>query len=164
MIAFAAVVERAGVAHLADLFVLPERFGQGIRGQLLAEILGDAAMRTTFASSDPRALPLYVRNGMIPLSPNLYLEVDSASLPPSSPGFRCEPAAPEQRRNSKSVSLGATTATFIASGHRFPMPARLSSSPRDSRRHRPRPGSTDRPRSLDQPARPRADVDPLPVG
>ena len=54
VIAFAAVVERAGVTHLADLFVLPERFGQGIGGQLLAEILGDAAMRTTFASSDPR--------------------------------------------------------------------------------------------------------------
>ena len=55
LVGFAAVVERAGVIHLADLFVLPARFGEGIGGQLLAAILGDAPRRTTFASSDPRA-------------------------------------------------------------------------------------------------------------
>ncbi len=81
VVGFAAVVERAGVTHLADLFVLPDRFGEGTGGQLLAAVMGDATRRTTFASSDPRALPLYVRNGMIPWWPNLYLDIDSGCLP-----------------------------------------------------------------------------------
>ena len=32
VLGFGAVVERAGVVHLADLFVLPDRFGEGIGG------------------------------------------------------------------------------------------------------------------------------------
>jgi GNAT superfamily N-acetyltransferase len=91
-VGFGAVLERAGVVHLADLFVLPDRFGEGIGGQLLTAVFGDAPLRTTFASSDPRALPLYVRAGMSPLWPNLYLDVDSSSLPPVSSTMRCEPA------------------------------------------------------------------------
>ena len=76
VVGFGAVVERFGVTHLADLFVLPDRFGEGIGGQLLDAVFSDAALRTTFASSDPRAMPLYVRAGMSPLWPNLYLDVD----------------------------------------------------------------------------------------
>ena len=81
VLGFGAVVERAGVVHLADLFVLPDRFGEGIGGRLLAALFGDAPRRTTFASADPRALPLYVRSGMTPWWPNLYLDVDSSQLP-----------------------------------------------------------------------------------
>ena len=84
VVGFGAVVERGGVTHLADLFVDPDRFEQGIGGRLLAALFGDAVLRTTFASSDPRALPLYVRSGMTPLWPNLYLDVDSSRLPPAS--------------------------------------------------------------------------------
>jgi GNAT superfamily N-acetyltransferase len=62
VVGFGAVVERAGVTHLADLFVLPDRFGQGVGKQLLAALFVDRARRTTFASADPRALPLYVRS------------------------------------------------------------------------------------------------------
>jgi hypothetical protein len=80
------------VSHLADLIVLPQRFGQGIGRRLLAAVFDDAASRTTFASSDPRAMPLYVRAGMVPLWPNLYLDVDSSCLPPPSPTMVCVPA------------------------------------------------------------------------
>ena len=95
VVGLAAVVERSGVTHLADLFVLPDRFGRGIGGRLLAMILGDATRRTTFASSDPRALPLYVRNGMIPWWPNLYLDIDSGCLPPPSARISCDSVSPD---------------------------------------------------------------------
>jgi GNAT superfamily N-acetyltransferase len=92
VVGFGAAVDRAGGTHLADLFVLPDRFGKGIGSQLLAAVFDDASVRTTFASSDPRALPLYVRAGMTPLWPNLYLDVDLSSLPKASPTMVCEPA------------------------------------------------------------------------
>jgi GNAT superfamily N-acetyltransferase len=112
---FGAVVERGGVTHLADLFVDPHRFEQGIGGRLLAPLFGDAVQRTTFASSDPRALPLYVRNGMTPLWPNLYLDVDSSRLPPASPGLACEPAGPETLATLEHSWLGLAN----ADDHRF---------------------------------------------
>ena len=115
VVGFAAVVERAGVTHLADLFVLPHRFGAGIGGRLLAMILGDATRRTTFASSDPRALPLYVRNGMIPWWPNLYLDVDSGCLPPPSPRISCESVSPDVATEFEQLWLG----TANADDHRF---------------------------------------------
>jgi GNAT superfamily N-acetyltransferase len=62
-LAFAAVLERGGVAHLAELFVRPDRLGQGIGGRLLTEVLAGTEERVTFASSDPRAVPLYARHG-----------------------------------------------------------------------------------------------------
>jgi GNAT superfamily N-acetyltransferase len=95
VVGFGAVVERVGVAHLADLFVLPDHFGQGIGKQLLVALFGDTPRRTTFASADPRALPLYVRSGMTPLWPNLYLEVDVSRLPAPASGIDCERCRPE---------------------------------------------------------------------
>jgi len=105
-VGFGAVVERAGVTHLADLFVLPDQFGKGIGSRLLAAVLGEATVRTTFASSDPRALPLYVRAGMTPLWPNLYLDVESSSLPPPTLALTCEPADAEQLAQLEQLWLG----------------------------------------------------------
>jgi GNAT superfamily N-acetyltransferase len=68
--------------HLTDLFVRPRDHGRGIGGALLAEAFGDRWPRTTFSSDDPRALPLYVRAGMSPAWPNLYLEGASSRLRP----------------------------------------------------------------------------------
>ena len=115
LVGFGAIVERAGVTHLADLFVLPDRFGEGIGGLLLAAIFGDAERRTTFASSDPRALPLYVRSGMTPWWPNLYLDVDSAGLPAAPAAISCEPAGSDTLAELEQVWLGSTS----ASDHRF---------------------------------------------
>lgn len=115
LVGFGAVVERAGVTHLADLFVLPDRFGQGIGGRLLATLFGDSARRTTFASSDPRALPLYVRSGMSPLWPNFYLDVDASSLPQAPSRLVCEPAGPERLTTLEHDWLG----TANHDDHRF---------------------------------------------
>ena len=74
---FGGVVPRGPVVHLADLFVRPDRLGKGIGKALLTEILPSEGERITFASSDPRALPLYVRFGMSPMAPLLYLTGNS---------------------------------------------------------------------------------------
>ena len=71
---FAGVVRHGAIAHLADLFVARERLGQGIGRRLLAAALPRDGVRITFASGDERALPLYVRAGLRPLAPMLYLE------------------------------------------------------------------------------------------
>jgi GNAT superfamily N-acetyltransferase len=71
--AFAGVVREDGVAHLTDLFVAPDRLGTGIGRTLLAAAFPVEGPRTTFASSDPRALALYARAGLRPFAPMLYL-------------------------------------------------------------------------------------------
>lgn len=72
----------AGVAHhLGDLFVRPDRLGQGLGGRLLETLFGEAHPRTTFASDDPRAFALYVRSGMVPYWPYLTLGGAGERLP-----------------------------------------------------------------------------------
>ena len=70
---FASVLGRDGVTHIADLFVRSDRIGQGLGRALLAATLPARGELATFASADPRALPLYVRAGMRPVTPLLYL-------------------------------------------------------------------------------------------
>jgi len=85
LVGFAAAVETGRGRHLADLFVRLDRLGQGIGRPLLEAVFDGADDRTTFASDDPRALPLYVRAGMIPLWTSIYVEGAVASLA-DSPG------------------------------------------------------------------------------
>jgi len=63
-------------AHVTDLFVDPEAYGQGAGGRLLRGLFEavDVADWTTSSSADPRALTLYARSGMQPVWPILYLE------------------------------------------------------------------------------------------
>jgi GNAT superfamily N-acetyltransferase len=80
--AFGATVETGrGGRHLSDLFVRTDRLGQGIGQPLLERLFGDAWPRTTFASDDPRALPLYIRAGMAPLWVALYMTGPATNLP-----------------------------------------------------------------------------------
>jgi GNAT superfamily N-acetyltransferase len=74
VVGFGAVLERGGVAHLADLFVRRDQLGRGIGRAILERMLPMGSRRVTFASKDPRALPLYMRFGMKPIAPLLYLE------------------------------------------------------------------------------------------
>src|SRR6202011_4144023 len=74
VVGFGAVLERNGVAHLADLFISRDRLGQGIGKVILERSFTPRSRRVTFASNDPRALPLYMRFGMVPVAPLLYLK------------------------------------------------------------------------------------------
>ena len=74
VVGYAGVLRHGGIAHLADLFVARDRRGGGIGRQLLDAALPREGVRFTFASADERALPLYVRAGLRPLAPLLYLE------------------------------------------------------------------------------------------
>ena len=81
IVGYGATIDAGAAVHLADLFVRPDRLGQGIGRPLLAEAFGDASRRTTFASDDPRALPIYVRAGMRPFWASLYIEGPARLLP-----------------------------------------------------------------------------------
>jgi len=74
VVGFGAVLERNGIAHLADLFISRDRLGQGIGRAILERSFSPGSRRVTFASNDPRALPLYMRLGMVPVAPLLYLK------------------------------------------------------------------------------------------
>lgn len=82
---FAGAIELPMGWFLTDLFVDPPAQGRGIGRALLAEVLPAEGARLTFSSSDPRALPLYIRAGMAPRWPLLYLAPPSAptALPPT---------------------------------------------------------------------------------
>jgi GNAT superfamily N-acetyltransferase len=96
IVAVAAAIDTGRSRHLADLFVHPDLIGRGIGRPLLAAVLGDEDPRTTSASDDPRAVPLYVRAGMMPLWPTLYLQGSVQALPPGNPRLRPSSAtAPE---------------------------------------------------------------------
>lgn len=66
---------------LTDLYVDPARQSRGLGRRLLDAAMEGADERMTFSSSDPRALAAYIRNGMRPWWPLLYLEVESSRLP-----------------------------------------------------------------------------------
>jgi GNAT superfamily N-acetyltransferase len=80
LVGFAATIETGRGRHLADLFVRVDRLGQGIGRPLLDAVFDGAVERSTFASDDPRALPLYIRAGMAPLWPSVYLEGAAADV------------------------------------------------------------------------------------
>jgi len=84
VVGFGATIDTGRAVHLADLFVRPDRLGHGIGRPLLDAVFEGAVHRTTFASDDPRALPLYVRAGMRPLWVSLYIE-GSGELIPAGP-------------------------------------------------------------------------------
>jgi len=96
IVGFGAAVDTGRTVHLADLFVQPDRLGQGIGRPLLESVLEGAIQRSTFASEDPRALPLYVRAGMQPLWASLYLQGASDALPAPAVRLRTETAAPDR--------------------------------------------------------------------
>ena len=93
VVGFGAGVDTGRSLHLADLFVAADRLGQGIGRPLLASVFEGTTDRTTFASEDERALPLYVRAGMIPLWPSLYVQGGADALPATGGSITCETAA-----------------------------------------------------------------------
>jgi len=75
---FAATVDVGGVTMLCDLFVRPEARSRGLGDQLLRGLFDGPRM--TFSSQDPRALALYLRHGMTPRWPLLYLSGPAVAI------------------------------------------------------------------------------------
>ncbi|MEU8268032.1 GNAT family N-acetyltransferase [Sphaerisporangium sp. NPDC049002] len=73
VVGFGGVIRRGEVSHLGDLFVLPDHQSSGIGRTILSRLLPSDTPRVTFASDDPRALGLYIRQGMRPVCPLIYL-------------------------------------------------------------------------------------------
>jgi GNAT superfamily N-acetyltransferase len=80
------------VRFVTDLFVDPRRQSQGAGRALLASLLDGAAGRMTFSSTDERALSLYIRAGMRPFWPLLYLEIPAGALGDAEAGYEAGPA------------------------------------------------------------------------
>jgi GNAT superfamily N-acetyltransferase len=80
------------VRFLSDLFVDPARQSRGAGRALLSTVLRGAMGRMTFSSTDERALGLYVRAGMRPWWPLLYLEIAAGTLGDTDLGVETTPA------------------------------------------------------------------------
>lgn len=104
---FGATVATGRGRHLADLFVRSDRLGQGIGRPLLHAVFADDWPRTTFASADPRALPLYIRAGMSPLWLGLYLVGSGTSVPAPDPRISAESADATRMANLELEWTGA---------------------------------------------------------
>jgi GNAT superfamily N-acetyltransferase len=85
LLGWGAVRTRSGASMLTDLFVDPAHHGQGIGGRLLERLwpagTGAVRRRFTFSSLHPHALPLYVRAGVVPRWPLLYLVGPGVRVP-----------------------------------------------------------------------------------
>jgi GNAT superfamily N-acetyltransferase len=68
-------VGRSDVRFLTDLFVDPVRQDRGVGRALLHAALDETSERLTFSSADDRALGAYIRLGMRPWWPLLYVTV-----------------------------------------------------------------------------------------
>ena len=96
VVGFGATIDTGRAVHLADLFMRPDRIGQGIGRPLLDAAFGGAEHRTTFASDDPRALPIYVRAGMRPLWASLYVEGPGDRIPAAPAGLSTRDATADE--------------------------------------------------------------------
>ncbi len=64
---------RGPLTYLADLFIAPDVQSHGVGQAILRALPLQAGARCVHASRDPRAAALYIRTGMLPLWPNLWL-------------------------------------------------------------------------------------------
>jgi hypothetical protein len=95
VVGFGAAIDAGRAVHLGDLFVHPDLLGQGIGRRMLETVMAGGERRTTFASDDPRAMPIYVRAGMIPLWPSFYVQGAAADIPTGPGRLVTEDAGPD---------------------------------------------------------------------
>ncbi len=110
---FAGAIDVGDARFLTDLFVDPTRQEHGIGRALLDVAMDGAAARMTNSSADPRALALYIRSGMRPWWPLLYLVGEVASLGRPPAGIDWSPASIEETARWSRTWTGADrTADF----------------------------------------------------
>lgn len=83
VIGYAATIGIDRSRHLSDLFLHQDARGQDIGRRLLDAVWeadAESAPRQTFSSVHPAALPLYIRAGMTPLWPLLYMSGSTSAL------------------------------------------------------------------------------------
>ncbi len=105
IVGFAGAIELPMGRFLTDLFVDPPSQGRGVGGALLAEALPERGPRLTFSSSDPRALPLYLRAGLAPWWPLLYLAAPRDRPRPEPAGAAAGPLTVEPLEATAAVRL-----------------------------------------------------------
>ena len=96
----------------------------GDRPGLLEAALPADGVRITFASGDPRALPLYVRAGMRPLAPLLYLQGTSTA------GAAAAPVRVDGHRGGRARRGARAAAAGRSCSRSWPRPARTRCSAR----------------------------------
>ncbi len=96
IVGFAGAIDRGEARFLTDLFVDPAFHERGAGRALLEAALGEHPARMTFSSADPRALGLYIRSGMRPWWPLLYLTGEVAALGRPPAGLAWEPASVDE--------------------------------------------------------------------
>lgn len=80
-VGFGILLTRGDISNLAELFVRRGTQSQGVGAAILVRLLEDAPPRLfTVASSDPRALALYARHGIVPRWPDWDLRAEAAAL------------------------------------------------------------------------------------
>ena len=94
------------VRFVTDLFVDPTRQSRGAGRALLTSILDGSGGRMTFSSTDDRALGLYVRAGMRPWWPLLYLEIPVGGVGEADRGVETAPADVEETARRSAVWTG----------------------------------------------------------
>ena len=89
-------VGRDDLRFVTDLFVDPRRQSRGAGRALLTSVLEGSTERMTFSSSDERAMGLYIRAGMRPWWPLLYVELAAGVMGDSAAGLESVPASVEE--------------------------------------------------------------------
>jgi GNAT superfamily N-acetyltransferase len=80
-VGFGILLTRGDISNLAELFVRRGTQSRGVGAAILARLFeGARPRRFTVASSDPRALALYARHGMVPRWPDWDLRAEAKAL------------------------------------------------------------------------------------
>lgn len=87
VVGFAALITRGDVSYLAELFVRADEQSAGVGKRLLDAVLPEHRRPAcTVSSSDPRALALYVRAGLTPCWPLVWLRAPTPQIGPLAAG------------------------------------------------------------------------------
>ena len=134
VLGFGGAVDTDGGRLLSDMFVDAQAHGRGVGSSILAAVLAGSAERYTFATTDPAALPLYMRAGMRTRWTLLELSGQLGALGPLDPTLDVERVDGDAAARAELVLTGsdrssahryfaarADAASFVVSRHGRPV-------------------------------------------